>query len=608
MKALLENFVESDLIECIAVGATFTNRPAIQHFCTQLLNITTKNTVVKHVSWTSLLPHQIEGVQWMKMREEDASNAGGILADEMGLGKTVTMLANIHYHAPATNLIVCPAAVVGHWLHEIGRWVGTNNAFHYTGTVIFNKQFCVVSYTMMQKDYPAGWLFQQRWKRVVLDEAHTIRNCGKTYVACMHLRSQCRWALSGTPVQNSPKDFDALIAFVCSNEGRERVVASSGSKLKKRYRTNESKRNTLEPQAMFLRREIATTVALPTKRTQCILIPWCSDYERDQYIRLFKEVSEYVSRKGFQTEVLTYLNNLRFFCSTGIMPHSDVTTAEEEDGEVDLQFTRDGRGMNPKDVPRMRKEGTVVDEHFFNLYQIPGKLREVVRLVSSIPTNEKIVIFSQWLHVLSVLEDCLDNTVRYDGRMSYEAKNVALETFANDDRMRILLISLKAGNAGINLSCASRVIMVDPWWNPGVEKQAEDRVYRIGQVRPVFVYYLIMHNSIEQQIFDMKEQKNRHCADFFDDMETVYRAVLAPPTVPRDSNSIRTLSSANIIAPEAQFISDRMWDSLRGLGRAKGVKNAERATESEEQKQMSDHIEEEESDTGLLAPSSAEIG
>lgn len=606
MKSLLEHFSERDLIECIAVGATFTNRAAIAQACKQLFASST--TPTKHVSWTSLLPHQIEGVQWMKMREEDASNAGGILADEMGLGKTVTMLANVHYHALATNLVVCPAAVIGHWMHEINRWIGANNAFHYTGAVILNKQFCIVSYTMMQKDYPAGWLFQQRWKRIVLDEAHTIRNCGKTYIACMNLRSQCRWALSGTPVQNSPKDFDALIAFVCSNEGRERAVLSSGGKQKKRYRMNESRKNTLEPQALFLRREIANTVALPTKRSQCILIPWCNENERDQYARLFREVSEYVSRKGFQTEVLTYLNNLRFFCSTGIMPRADTTTAEEEDGEVDLQFARDGRAFVPDAAPRLRTPGTIVDNQFLDAHQIPGKLREVVKLVATIPLNEKIVIFSQWLHVLSVLEECLDNTVRYDGRMSYEAKNTALELFANDDSMRILLISLKAGNAGINLSCASRAIMVNPWWNPGVEKQAEDRIYRIGQVRPVFVYHLIMHNSIEQQIFDMKEQKNKHCATFFDEMETVYRAILAPPTVPTPLNGIRTLSSAKSIAPGSQFITDRMWDSLRSLGGPERVKNTERPEEREEQQQVSEDVEEEETDPGLLAAGGAEVG
>lgn len=596
MKSLLEQFIEKDLLECIAVGATFTNRPAIAQACKQL----TAPTSSKRVSWTSLLPHQIDGVQWMKMREEDASNAGGILADEMGLGKTVTMLANIHYHTPATNLIVCPAAVVGHWLHEISRWIGPDCAFHYSGSATLNKAFCIVSYTMMQKDYPAGWLFQQRWQRIVLDEAHIIRNCGKMYNACMHLRSQCRWALSGTPVQNSPKDFNALIAFVCSNEGRERVVTGN-NKSKKRYRVTDSRRNTLEPQALFLRREIATTVSLPTKRSQCILIPWCNDNERDQYGRLFAEVSAYVTRKGFQTEVLTYLNNLRFFCSTGIMPRMDVTTPEEEDGEVDVRFDASGKAVST-DQKTPRTPGQLVDTTFFETHNIPGKLREVVRLVASIPSNEKIVIFSQWLHVLSVLEDCLDNTVRYDGRMSYESKAAALDVFANDSSVRILLISLKAGNAGINLSCASRVIMVDPWWNPGVEKQAEDRVYRIGQIRPVFIYHLIMRNSIEQQIFEMKEQKNQNCAVFFDEMETLYRAILTP------SEGASTLATESATTTNWKNGRRDRTSNVDGAIGEEGVEDAEWTEEGDDEQQVPEHVEKDKSNTRFLAAGSAEIG
>lgn len=500
MEQLIAIFDHAELLECVSVGATFTNREHIRAW----IDANTAARQKKNVSWAALLPHQIEGVRWMETRENDISNAGGILADEMGLGKTVTVLANIHYHDPTTTLVVCPAGVVGHWIHEIGRWMPGTSYFHYTGGVQYNRSICIVSYSMLLRDHPAGWLFSQTWGRVVLDEAHMIRNQKKTFAACMSIRSPRRWVLSGTPVQNRPADFDALIAFVCSNEGRGRSI----SKATKRKRVEQNKRNTLEPQSMYLRREIKNTVSLPQKFSETVLVPWANAEEKARYSRLFGEVVDHVKRHRFEAQVLVYLNNLRFFCSTSIMPRMDITTVEDEDDEVDIPF----------------------DTHIMS-----SKMRAVLELYERIPRNEKIVIFSQWLHVLSVLERHIPQTVRYDGRMSYEAKEQALDAFTNNESIRVILTSLKAGNAGINLSVASRVIIVDPWWNPGVEKQAEDRVYRIGQIRPVFVYRLIIGGSIEQQIHDMKESKSRRCETFFDEMQNVYTELLTDPLLPTDN-------------------------------------------------------------------------
>lgn len=492
MKQLCDAFPESELLECVSVGATFTNRPHIRSFIERHA-ASARPANSRAVSWSSLLPHQIEGVNWMRARETDASNAGGILADEMGLGKTVTLLANIHYHEATTNLIVCPASVVGHWLDEIARWMPATSFFHYRSTIEYNRTLCVVSYTTLLNNYPSGWLFQQQWGRVVLDEAHIIRNQKKTFDACLAVLSTRRWALTGTPVQNHPADFDALIAFVCSKQGRGQT---SVGRAKKRQRIAENKRNALDPQSLYLRREIAKTVMLPPKYSETVMVDWATDDERDSYRRLFGQVVAHVARRGFQSQVLVYLNNLRFFCSTAIMPHDDITTPEDADGEVDTAF--DTRTLS-------------------------SKARAVLALYATIPATEKVVIFSQWLHMLTVLEQHIPHAVRYDGRMSYDAKAAALASFETNDNVRVILTSLKAGNAGINLSSASRVIMVDPWWNPGVEKQAEDRVYRIGQLRPVFIYHLIMRNSIEQQIDDMKRDKTRHCESFFDNMESVYK-------------------------------------------------------------------------------------
>ena len=141
-----------------------------------------------------------------------------------------------------------------------------------------------------------------------------------------------------------------------------------------------------------------------------------------------------------------------------------------------------------------------------------GKFNLLKDLVSeALESGRKILLFSQFIEMLAIIRRWLEegsvNYLYLDGRT--KERQPIIDQFNNDDRVRLFLISLKAGGTGLNLAAADTVIIYDPWWNPAVEHQAVDRAHRIGQTRAVSVYRLVTEHSIEQKIMDLKSKKSR---------------------------------------------------------------------------------------------------
>jgi SNF2 family DNA or RNA helicase len=140
------------------------------------------------------------------------------------------------------------------------------------------------------------------------------------------------------------------------------------------------------------------------------------------------------------------------------------------------------------------------------------------------PEGEKVLIFSQWTSLLDLLEIPIDNENfgyrRYDGSMSAKMREDAVDDFKNPRKnVRIMLISLKAGNAGLNLNMASQVIILDPFWNPYIEEQAIDRAHRIGQVRPVKVHRVLIPGTVEDRIIELQEKKRALISQALDEKQ-----------------------------------------------------------------------------------------
>jgi len=142
-----------------------------------------------------------------------------------------------------------------------------------------------------------------------------------------------------------------------------------------------------------------------------------------------------------------------------------------------------------------------------------SKVTECMKLIKEIEeTGEKTIIFSQWTLLLDLLQvamrrENMPKPERYDGSMSATQRNIAAHNFRDKKDVKVMLVSLKAGNAGLNLTAASRVIIMDPFWNPYIEMQAVDRAYRIGQQRPVKVYRILTNETVEDRIVDLQNKK-----------------------------------------------------------------------------------------------------
>lgn len=225
-----------------------------------------------------------------------------------------------------------------------------------------------------------------------------------------------------------------------------------------------------------------------------------------------------------------------------------IVTDEDADGESDgkaiekarkKKKTRKGKGkarakdVRPSTLKSLRKEANK-SRHAYKTYMaylrktwLPsGKVSECMRLLKSIQeTGEKTIIFSQWTLLLDLIEVAMYHEgfdrkpERYDGSMSSTERNNAAHAFRDKEQVKVLLVSLRAGNAGLNLTSASRVIILDPFWNPYIEMQAIDRAYRIGQQREVKVYRILTEETVEDRIVELQEKKKEIVEAALDEAE-----------------------------------------------------------------------------------------
>lgn len=175
--------------------------------------------------------------------------------------------------------------------------------------------------------------------------------------------------------------------------------------------------------------------------------------------------------------------------------------------------------IQPHMLAKLRKDASRnVDAHrkylsyLTNIWLPSAKIDKCRQLIRDIQeSGEKTIVFSQWTLLLDLMEVPLKEDGlrfrRYDGGMSAKQRDEAVQEFAENPRMKVMLTSLKAGNAGLNLVCASRVIIMDPFWNPFIEKQAVDRTYRIGQRNPVTVHRILVKETVEDRIMQLQEEK-----------------------------------------------------------------------------------------------------
>ncbi len=454
---------------------------------------------------TILRPYQVAGYQWLNYLKD--IKWGGILADDMGLGKTVQALSFMEYYKKDNGklkaLVVCPTTLIYNWENEIKKFTPSlTYKIHHGGTrtrvreELTNHDITITTYGTLRSDIKLLMTIDLDY--VLLDESQAIKNPSSkvTKAACL-LNAKNRLCMSGTPLQNNTFDIFAQMNFL--NPGMlgtmeffRQEFAIPIDKFGDRDRKDHLKK-ILYP---FILRRTKEQVAkdLPEKQ-EMILFCEMEDEQRniyDAYRNDFRnQILGTIETQGIQKSQLTILQ--------GLMKLRQIC-----------------------DSPAILNEQEKFENHSI-------KLDELAREITENIGDHKALIFSQFLGMLALIKAKLDELdVKYeyfDGSTSAPDRQTAIESFQNNDEVRVFLISLKAGGVGLNLTAADYVYIVDPWWNPAVEQQAIDRTHRIGQTKNIFAYRMICKDTIEDKILLLQEKKKALAKDIISDDASFVKAL-----------------------------------------------------------------------------------
>jgi superfamily II DNA or RNA helicase len=416
----------------------------------------------------TLRPYQEQGVDWLAFLRD--AELGAVLADDMGLGKTLQTICVLRGRA----LVVCPKSVVHNWIDEITRFRPGLRAAIYHGPkrqLDRAADVTLTTYAVLRLD--AELLAEESWDVVVLDEGQAIKNLGsQTARAAFGLKGKSRVVLSGTPVENRLEELWSAMHF--ANPG----LLGGVTDFQERYVNPIAAGN---PEAASrLRAKIRPFVLRRTKRevlpelpprTDTVLHVELDDAERSVYeavrIATRKSVADKLAAGGGALAALEALLRLRqAACHAGLVPGQRAETSSKIE-------------------------------------------RLVAALEDAVAEGHKALVFSQWTSLLDRVEPHLRTAnirfSRLDG--STRDRAAVVREFQGEGGPPVLIVSLKAGGTGINLTAADHVFLLDPWWNPAVEDQAADRAHRFGQERPVMVYRMVAKDTVEERILGLQERK-----------------------------------------------------------------------------------------------------
>lgn len=440
-----------------------------------------------------LRSYQLEGVAWLQYLREQG--LGGILADDMGLGKTAQALAHVLLEKEAGRLtrpalVVLPTSLLFNWQAEAARMAPGLRVLALHGPGRAQRYLQIGQHDLVLTTYPLLWrdvdaLAAQPFHLLILDEAQMVKNAGsRSARALRRLQAPHLLCLTGTPLENHLGELWAQFDFLMP--GFLGDVRSFNARWRKPIEEHgETLRAQLLAQRVrpfILRRRKQDVATELPPRTETILRVQLQGKQRELYeaVRTAadKQVRRALERQGFdgaQIAILDALLKLRQVCCD----------------------------------PRLVK-GTTKTAHTMER----AKLELLADLLPPlVDEGRRVLVFSQFTEMLMLAAEQLDALalpyLTLTGQTPPRARGAVVKRFqAQDDTSApILLVSLKAGGVGLNLTAADTVIHLDPWWNPAVEEQATARAHRIGQDQPVFVYKLVVEGSIEERMLELQARK-----------------------------------------------------------------------------------------------------
>ncbi|KAK6134726.1 hypothetical protein DH2020_031528 [Rehmannia glutinosa] len=405
------------------------------------------------------------------------------------------------------------------------------------------------------------------WERIILDEAHYIKERrSNTTRAVLTLQSSYKWALSGTPLQNRVGELYSLhVASPIQDSGNNGRGREAMLVLKHKILRNILLRRTkkgraadlaLPPRIVTMRRDSLDVVEedyytalynesqaqfntyieagtvlnnyahifdLLTRLRQAVDHPYLVEYSLTAMERKGKTVDSSKDEKcGLCNEpeedtVVTSCGHV--FCKPclidfGASMGQNTCPSCSKPLTVDFTTNKDGKEKSSKTTIKGFRPSSILNRIQLDDFQTSTKidaLREEIRGMVERDGSAKGIVFSQFSSFLDLIHYALQksgvNCVQLDGSMSMGARETAIKRFTEDPNCRIFLMSLKAGGVALNLTVASHVFLMDPWWNPAVERQAQDRIHRIGQFKPIRIVRFVIENTIEERILKLQEKK-----------------------------------------------------------------------------------------------------
>uniref|UniRef100_A0A6J0T128 Transcription termination factor 2 isoform X1 n=1 Tax=Pogona vitticeps TaxID=103695 RepID=A0A6J0T128_9SAUR len=562
----------------------------------------------------SLLLHQKQALAWLLWRENQKP-CGGILADDMGLGKTLSMIALILAQKSVQRkegkenklemwlskqdfsviishgtLIVCPASLVHHWKKEVERHVksGKLKVCLYHGsnrikntTVLAEYDVVVTTYSILAKEIPTHkeeaetaaedlhvedkslpfsplpWI---HWARIILDEAHNIKNPKvQTSIAACKLKATARWAVTGTPIQNNLLDMYSLLRFLrCSpfdefrvwknqvdnntRKGGERLAILTRSLLLRRTKDQlDSLGKPLVPLPQRLTRLHRLKLAEDEQSVYDVLFArsrsTLQSYLRRQEARYTGTAWDNPFDKGVGQQealgkpgrdappisttihILSLLLRLRQCCchlsllkvaldKANLNSEGISLSLEEQLNALTLSESESG---DPHSMVYLL--GAAFTAELFETTKQSTKLSHLLKELKAIQGHsQKSVVVSQWTSMLKVVAAHLEKLgLRYatvDGSVNPKQRMDAVEEFNNNSKgPKVMLISLLAGGVGLNLIGGNHLFLLDMHWNPALEDQACDRIYRVGQRNDVTIHRFVCEGTVEEKISELQAKK-----------------------------------------------------------------------------------------------------
>lgn len=443
--------------------------------------------------------YQKRGLNWLNFMK--SLGLGACLADDMGLGKTVQVIALLNYirtKKQEKTLLIVPASLIGNWISEILKFAPSikyyivhpsenKNLGENYGSCVDEHDLFITTYGMILK---YDWIKAITWDTLILDEAQAIKNPGtKQTRVVKQLKASYKIAMTGTPIENRLFDLWSIFDFL--NKGLLGTVKEFKNFTKKLRESSDGYARLKQVVSPFILRRLKTDKTVISDLPEKIEMKTYATLTKKQVVLYNKLVNDLKSKlesadQGLQRKglVLASLTKFKQICNHPDQYLGQKMYAPQESGKY-------------------------------------ARLREICETIYE--KRERVIIFTQFKEITQPLKDFLETVFHHEGLVLNGETNVGkrkdiVAKFQGAEYVPFLVLSIKAGGVGLNLTSANHVIHFDRWWNPAVENQATDRAFRIGQKKNVIVHKFITKGTIEERIDLMIEDKTKLSKEIIPDI------------------------------------------------------------------------------------------